>query len=160
MGFSISTNFLFTRLNEEKNRGELTTLPKDFYMLVNEYVKSLCGAEASEAITKQAETTKKLVAGLIEKRRQKLLVYIAYNKTLPQPIPDEEEGLYNEIRKVLSTNSTKTRLSKIKITSDIPEILTPQGRKVGPFKQGELVELADDADVDFIIKNKIGEPIN
>ena len=101
-----------------------------------------------------------MLASLIEKRRQKILLYIAYNKPLPAAVPAEDEKLYSDLRSVLSSNDSRVKISKLKITSDIPEVLTAEGRKIGPFRQGEVVEVTDSNDIEFMIKNKIGEIVS
>ena len=101
-----------------------------------------------------------MLASLMEKRRQKILLYIAYNKPLPAAVTVEDEKLYNDLLSVLSSNDQRTKISKLKIVSDIPEVLTAEGRKIGPFRQGEVVEVTDSNDVEFIIKNKIGEMVS
>ena len=100
-----------------------------------------------------------MLASLKEKRKQKLLLYVAYNKPLPQTVPEEEEMLYNEVRRILNKDDSEAKIAHVKITSDIPEVLTTKGRKIGPFRQGEIVEIANSNDAEFIIKNKIGETV-
>jgi DNA replication initiation complex subunit (GINS family) len=154
---TISTEFLFSLLQQEKATGELQQLQHDFYSQANSHLFALSKQPASEDAAKQLENSKKLLSSLKDKRRQKILLYIAYNKPLPPSVPEEEESLYNEIFLILNKNNTQAKVSKLKITSDIPEVLTSKGNKIGPFKQGEVVEISSSNDVEFIIKNKIGE---
>lgn len=156
MSLQITTELLFSKLNEEKNRGELTVLQKDFYSASTEFLKGLESGQVSQSNPRQAENTRRLVENLKEKRRQKLLIYLAYGKPLPQPVPEEEEALYNEIRKILNRDE-ESRVATVKILADVPEVLTPEGRKVGPYKQGDVIVVPNRADVEFMVKNRIGE---
>ncbi|MEM3859864.1 MAG: hypothetical protein QW478_10745, partial [Candidatus Micrarchaeaceae archaeon] len=100
----------------------------------------------------------KMLSQLKEKRKQKILVYLAFGKPLPKPIPEEEETLYNEILQILS-NSADVKTTRLKILADLPEIMTPEGKKLGPFKNGEVIEVTDVKDASFIVNNKIGEKV-
>lgn len=135
---------LFDVLKQEKARGELMPLPKDFYRRFSQ------NERASQNISKTLFSLK-------EKRTQKLLVYMAYGKQLPQPLPAEEEEAYNRIKQILKKENADKTSTKIKINTDLPEILTPNNSKLGPFKQNEIVELREPQDIKFIIENKIGE---
>ncbi len=153
----MSTEFLFSALQQEKATGELQQLQHDFYAQANSYLFALSKLVPAEETAKQLENAKKLITSLKDRRKQKLLLYIAYNKPLPAAVPEEEESLYNEIYQILNKSNSQQKMSKLKINSDIPEVLTSQGRKIGPFKQGEIIEVSNSNDAEFIIKNKIGE---
>lgn len=136
---------LFEVLKTEKTKGELQPLPKEFYKKYTEKEQT-----ASPNLTKTLSSLK-------EKRTQKMLVYIAYGKPLPRPLPAEEEEAYNKIKQILKKENVDKLSTKIKINADLPEILTPNNNKLGPFKQNEIVELQEASDIKFIIENKIGE---
>ena len=159
MSFSVSADFLFSALQQEKATGELQQLQHDFYTQVERYLKTLPEQQGGEDRARQVDNTKRILASLIEKRRQKILLYIAYNKPLPSVVPAEDEKFYDDLRSVLERNDSQTKISKLKINSDIPEVLTAEGRKIGPFRQGEIVEVSDSNDIEFIIKNRIGEMV-
>jgi DNA replication initiation complex subunit (GINS family) len=154
---TITTELIFTKLQQEKNTGELTTLQSDFYSQANTLLSKLNAEAPAETSVKQLENAQKMLFSLRERRKQKLLMYVAYDKPLPAPVPEEEETLYNEIRQIIIKDNPQPKASKIKITNDIPEVLTAKGRKIGPYKRGEVVEVTDTSDAEFIIKNKIGE---
>ena len=90
-------------------------------------------------------------------RTQKLLIYIAYNKEVPRPLPTQEEDLYIQIKKILINWTGENKQSKIKITKPIPQIVTPTGTKLGPFEQNQIVQLTENSDIKFMIDNKLGE---
>ena len=159
MSLTITSDLLFSRLNEEREKGALTSLPKEFYSEARAFVDSM-NDDASGANQKQTANARRMLHELKEKRKQKILIYLAYDKPLPQPMPDEEEALYNEIRRILNrTGEASEKTARIKILSDVPEILTSEGRKIGPYQQGAVVEMPRGADADFVLKNKIGELI-
>ncbi len=155
----MSIEFLFSKLQQEKATGELQTLQKDFYEQVDKLMFNLDNGTVSADGSKQRANTEKMLISLKEKRRQKILLYLAYNKPFPSSMPAEEETLCNEVKQIMNKDPTQIKMSRLKITSTVPEVLTTKGRKIGPFKQGEIVEIADIADAEFIIKNKIGEII-
>ncbi|MGC8676541.1 MAG: hypothetical protein ACP5T3_03465 [Candidatus Micrarchaeia archaeon] len=151
----VNTEILFSKLKAEKVTGELLQLDADFYTEAEKYIALLDNTEKS---SKEAENVRKMLSQLKERRKQKILVYLAFDKPLPRPVPVEEESLYNEILTILS-NGFDVKTIRLKIIADLPEVITPGGKKIGPFKNGEVVEVGDTKDADFIINNKIGERV-
>ncbi len=158
MSTTITSETIFSKLQTEKVTGELQPLQKDFYSQASVFINTLERENTSEN-AKQLENTRRMLAILRERRKQKLLVYLAYDRQLPSQVPDEEEYLYNEISKLLTKDIPNSKLSRLKITTDIPEVITAEGRKIGPFKVGEVIEVSNSGDAEFIVKNKIGETI-
>ncbi len=149
----ITTEGLFNSLQNEKRTGEIVSLPKDFYKKAEEYLK-----EGLQGDDQRAANFKKLLTSLKERRVQKLLIYLAYNKQLPSQIPEEEEVLYNRIRSLLDgTGSSEEKIKRVRILSELPELMMPNGGKVGPFKQNQVIEVANANEVEFLLNNKLGE---
>lgn len=151
----LTSNDISILLKNEKKTGELLALPKEFYSQAEDTLRS-----SGSTDTNEYNSTMKLISSLKEKRTQKLLVYLAYNKNIPQPIPSEEEDLYIQIKKILNNNTPESKAIKVKITKKIPQVLTPTGNSVGPFEQNETIYLSDIGDVKFIVDNKLGEIVN
>ncbi|MEM3181030.1 MAG: hypothetical protein QW091_02305 [Candidatus Micrarchaeaceae archaeon] len=151
----VSAEILFDKLSAEKSTGELNPLTADFYYKAEQYIALLANTDKSSVEVVNAQ---KMLSQLKEKRKQKILVYLAFGKPLPKPIPEEEETLYNEILQILS-NSADVKTTRLKILADLPEIMTPEGKKLGPFKNGEVIEVTDVKDASFIVNNKIGEKV-
>ncbi len=150
MDVEITINGLLTLLRNERKSGEVITLPKDFYSKTNEKLGSY------EKDTDEYKNISKTISSIKEKRTQKILVYLAYNKDLPRPVPSEEEDLYIQIKNIINNNEG-SKPTKVKITKTIPQIVTPSGSKVGPYEQNEIVYVYDHTDTKFIVENKIGE---
>ncbi len=152
---------VFDIFQEEKKKGELQTLPKDFYVKSSEYVAELeRSANISDESAKKLGNFNKLVSGLKERRKQKLLIYLAYNKPLPEKIPFEEEQLYIKLKNTMNDQGpNEQKLSKLKINSDIPEIITPNGSRLGPFNQNQIIEVDNSVDIEFLVNNNVGEII-
>ena len=150
----LTTEEIFKKLQEEKRTGELMPLPKEFYIEAGAVEKQDGKSEAEKG------NTTKLINSLRERRRQKLLVYIAYNKPLPSLVPQEEEDLYREIERIINKGNSHSRNTKIKMNASLPQVITPKGNKLGPYKQNEIIEVSDSSDVEFLINNKLGEIIN
>ena len=159
MAAVITTELLFSTLQKEKSMGELIPLQHDFYSEVEKFLAAL-EANARDAESRNtAENAKNVFAMLCERRRQKLLLYIAYSKQLPASLPMAEEGLYNEIINVLNQTAQRPKPTKLRILADVPEVLTKTGKKIGPYRKGEVVELFDSSDAEFVAENKIGEAV-
>ncbi|MCL5239283.1 MAG: hypothetical protein M1286_02315 [Candidatus Marsarchaeota archaeon] len=156
LALSITTEGLFSALQQEKSAGELMPLQHDFYAQAQVFLSSLKKDQTPDG-TRALDNTEKILATLKNRRKQKILLYIAYNKPLPAPVPAEDEVLYNKIFAVMNKTDGGIKVSRMRITSDVPEVLTSKGKKIGPFKQGEIIEVMDNEDADFIIKNRIGE---
>ena len=150
---------LFEILNSERKTGEVIARDKNFYEKVENSIKSTSDGNALDNKDTQAKNLSKLLANVKEVRKRKILVYLAYNRKMPSPMPAEEEALYNRIINILNSKPEETKIYKLKITEEIPEIIMPSGGKIGPFHQNQIVELLDDAEMNFIIMNKIGERI-
>jgi hypothetical protein len=153
----IQTGLLFSKLDEEKKTGELLPLPKNFYKQIEEDLKKQTEQQTSISELQNKQTT---FSALKAKRLQKILVYLAYNKNPPSQIPVEEELLYYQILKIMNKEVKAPKTTKIKILIKIPEIITTKGNKVGPYQEGETVQVEDSADIEFMINNKIGEIID
>ena len=161
MSGSVNFDNTFDIFQEEKKKGDIQPLAKDFYMEALEYIKKIEQSEDGSADTsKKLENFKKLVMGLKERRKQKLLIYLAYNRSIPEKIPFEEEQLYIKLKNAINEQtSNETKLLKLKINSDIPEIITPNGNRLGPFNQNQIIEVNNRIDLEFLINNKVGEII-
>lgn len=151
-----TTEELFTRLDLEKKTGEL--LPLDIEI----YKKTLSFSDSKESENKETQEKNrgKILTALKSKRTQKILTYVAYARQLPKPIPEEEERLYIHIKKIIDEENGAPKTTKIKIIADTPEIRTPEGRKLGPFGKNTIVEIESQQELEFLIKNRIGETTN
>ncbi len=159
MPIAITTELLFSALQKEKSTGELMPLQQDFYAEVERFLSALEAKMRDVESRNTAENARNVFAALRERRKQKLLLYIAYGKQLPTSLPIEEEGLYNEIINVLNQTAQRPKPTRLRILADVPEVLTKTGKKIGPYKRGEVVELFDSSDAEFVAENKIGEVV-
>jgi DNA replication initiation complex subunit (GINS family) len=150
---------LYNYLQEEKKTGDLQPLPKDFYKVSTEYFNKMKVDSDSESATKQRMNFEILLTKLKERRKQKLLIYLAYQKKLPSKTPLEEEEIFFKIKNIIDNEPERIKISRIKINEDIPEIISPKGEKIGPLNKNQIIELTDKNEVEFLIKNKIGEII-
>ncbi|MGC8662290.1 MAG: hypothetical protein ACP5RT_00690 [Candidatus Micrarchaeia archaeon] len=155
----ITSEFLFEKLQQEKKTGELLSLPVDFYKLAELFEKKSTENNIVES-DRYIENFKKLLRQLKERRLQKVLIYLAYNKQLPKPVPKEEEDIYNRIKTIINQDNTNQEPKKIKINEDLPEVIAPSGNKIGPFSKGQVIEMEEYSIIDFILQNKIGEIIS
>jgi DNA replication initiation complex subunit (GINS family) len=152
METEMQTETIFAKLIEEKKTGELQPLPRNFYANIEADNKKPKNANTQELQNKQST-----LGALKSRRMQKILVYLAYNKPLPTPLPAEEEDIYYQILKIINKEEQQVKTTTIKINIKIPEIITPNGSKIGPYQEGDTIQIANTSDVEFIINNKIGE---
>ena len=96
MNIDTSVNGLYVLLKTEQKTGEVISLPEDFYHKINEKLKTYGNEEGDEY-----KSILKITNSLKERRLQKILVYLAYNKELPRPLPSEEEDLYIQIKNII-----------------------------------------------------------
>ncbi|MCL5008645.1 MAG: hypothetical protein M1156_02010 [Candidatus Marsarchaeota archaeon] len=143
---------LYGKLSEERRTGELLVLPSNFYATIQENINSGSTEEIKDNYNK-------LLNNLKTKRIQKLLIYLAYGRQPPKPIPLEEEALFVDIKRLLEKKEPMQGVH-IRISADVPEIITSNGNKLGPYKKNEIITVQDDADIQFILKNNIGETTN
>jgi hypothetical protein len=153
---------LFNKLAAEKKTRELLPLPSNFYESI--IIIDSEEIEKKEDINEENlnKNIEKLINNIKKIRTQKILLYLAYDRRLPSPIPKKEENLYIYIKDIINSSSFNIKNNKIKINNNTPELITPEGNKIGPFKKGQYIEIQDidnKNEVDFILKNKIGELI-
>ncbi len=149
MPSSITAEEIFSILQKEKKTGELLPLEPDFYK------KAKVGESMAGASENGAENFRKVLLLLREKRTQKILNYIAFGRSLPHPTPEEEERLYIRIKNII-TEEEKSTGTRLMVFEDTPEIITPEGKKIGPFHKNEIVE-AGMPDAEFMINNNIAK---
>jgi GINS complex subunit Sld5. len=152
----ITPEVIFSKLQAERKTGELLPLPVDFYEQIDKEIENLKKNQSVEG-KQYLENFTRLVNQLRERRTQKLLIYLAYNKQLPQPIPRSEENLFKKIKAIMNEETKSVQAKRIKINLDIPEIITPDGNKIGPFSKDQIIEINDDKQIEYILRNKIGE---
>ncbi len=147
---------------KEKQSNELQLLPKPFYNDVDQFLKSLGGHELTDNEQNIKKNTIRLLNELQERRKQKILIYVAYKKQLPQPAIQTEVDFYNKILDIANQNSIETgaqqkqHVHMLKSLQSIPEILLPSGKKLGPLEKGQLIEMSgNEEDVKFLINSTI-----
>ena len=151
----INVNGLSNLLRAEQKSGEITPLPKEFYLKINEKLKTYSTTESDEY-----KNLFKLYNTIKDRRTQKILVYLAYNKELPRPLPAEDEDLYIQIKNIINKSGGESKPSKLKAAKTIPQIIAPSGNKLGPYEQNEIIYMYDRADAKFMVENKLGETID
>ena len=146
---------------KEKQTNELQLLPKTFYTDIQEFLAGIDTKEASEEDTNMKKNTLKLINELYERRKQKILIYVAYKKQVPQPAAQAELDFYNGLLEFANKNKlplegSKGHVHTLKSMQAIPEIMLPSGRKIGPFEKGQVIEIRDsDEDAKFLINSSI-----
>ncbi len=161
---AITYDYLWQAYQKEKQTNQLLLLPKTFYSDTVEFVKKY-REDKSLNITVM-ENTIKLLNEFFERRKQKILVYIAYDKQLPQPISNNEIEFYNKLLQIvkseklnLDAKSSINTPNTLKSAKDIPEIVLPSGNKLGPLRKNQIIEMENEQDRTYLIENTICERI-
>jgi hypothetical protein len=160
MGESISYDYIWNLCQKEKQTNQLLQLNKTFYADIAEYM------EKAQLTEPQKANMEKILASLFEKRKQKLFLYLAYNKQPPSQLDGTELDFYNRLLEIASSYKIgpgqKIKSNKLlRSIIDIPEIILPSGRKLGPLKKNEVLDIQDSAaDTTYLISNAICENYN
>jgi DNA replication initiation complex subunit (GINS family) len=162
MAATITYDYLWETYQKEKQTNQLLPISRGFYTDALVFIKNLSSAD--EIATSTRTNTINILNSIFEKRRQKILVYIAYGKALPQAVSDLEQDFYNKVQDMLKVNkldsiniktADKTPLRSLK---DIPEVILPSGSKAGPFKKNQIIELGNyESDIESLLSNAICE---
>ena len=156
----ISYDLLWQLVQKEKQTNELQLLPKTFYTDATKLLESLDKKDMTEEEAAIKKNTTKLLLEIYERRKQKLLIYVAYKKKLPQPAIQAEQELYDKLvdivnKEKINLSTPKSGQSLVSLQK-IPEIILPSGKRIGPFEKDQIVNVqADDEDVKFLISNAI-----
>ncbi len=165
MGSDITYETIWQITQREKQTNELQLLPKTVYGDIQSLLTSLNTKEPTEEEVSIRKNVMKLIGELYERRKQKILIYVAYKKQLPQPAIQREVDFYNKALELANRNKFEVGTAQPEQRSDIqllmslqtiPEILLPSGKKAGPFEKGQVVEMANnEEDIKFLITNTI-----
>ena len=74
---------LWQAAQKERQTNELQVLQKNFYDEISEFLKRLEGREITDEDASTKKNTLKLLDELYERRKQKILIYVAYKRQLP-----------------------------------------------------------------------------
>ena len=161
MDETISYDYLWQACQKEKQTNQLLLLSKTFYADVSEFITNKQNTNIDPSIRENAS---KLLTEFFERRKQKILIYVAYNRQLPQPVSTNELEFYNKVLQAFKSErldpakniTIKPALRSLK---DIPEIILPSGNKFGPVKKDQIVETTTEQDKIYLLDNTICEQV-
>ncbi|MDE1870681.1 MAG: hypothetical protein KGI06_00375 [Candidatus Micrarchaeota archaeon] len=162
MSDNVTYDYLWQAFQKEKQTNQLLLVPKTFY---EDSIKFINDINYDSGSTYTKEISIKLLNDFFEKRKQKILIYVAYNKQLPQPISSNETEFYNRLLQTVKserldfTIQEKHIVSELKSIKDIPEIILPSGNKIGPLAKDQIVNTENEQDIKYLIENTICEKI-
>jgi len=161
MDETISYDYLWQAYQKEKQTNQLLLLSKTFY----EDVSQFAAEHNSKPGNQTRENAIKLLADFFEKRKQKILIYVAYGRQLPQPISNTELEFYNKVLQAfksekLSFGKAPNTKPIFRSTRDVPEIILPSGNKFGPVRKDEKIEINNNQDEAYLLENSICEQVN
>ena len=162
MDSKVAYQFVWDILQKERSSNMLQILPKEFYADIKEEIKNIKSQKITEEQELALQNIQKITQEIFEKRKQKILLYVAYKKQLPSPAIKEEQELYNKIAEVYanaklwldSSQRQEPQKETLRVIIDqLPEVFLPSGRKIGPLQKGQFVEAENDIDKEFLISN-------
>jgi len=156
---NLTYDYIWQIYQKEKQTNELSTLPKMFYNDAHIFIKKLTDEGEKEDSSSIKNNTQKLINLIFERRKQKIMMYIALNKNIPS-ITEEEMEFYKKTAELYSgTKLTRQDTQEVKqqltATKDIPEILLPSGKKMGPLKKEQEVKVDDPNDINFLLTTSL-----
>jgi hypothetical protein len=161
MAEDITYDYVWRLYQKEKQSNQLLQTNKKFYEDIADYINSL------PATDRQKANMEKLIIALFEKRAQKIFLYVAYRKPLPQPVSDPEQEFYIKLLEIaekhnLDLSKTQNKSNKLlKSITDIPEIVLPSGKKFGPYRKDEIIDTQwTGPDLEYLLKNAVCESYN
>lgn len=152
-------DFLWQVHQREKNNTELQPIPKAFYKESMENINNIRPDAMNN--NRLRENALKLLNEITERRKQKILIYVAYKKPLPQSNIEEEMNLYSSLLNIVKDNTFTQQCvqvgCRLKVLSEVPEIMLPSGAKVGPLSKDQIIELSNREDIEYMKGNGICE---
>jgi DNA replication initiation complex subunit (GINS family) len=161
MDEKLTYDYIWQAYQKEKQTNQLLLIPRTFYQDTSEFLKLVKVKKDNEP---SIENTTRLINDFFEKRKQKILIYIAYNKQLPQPISSNEIEFYNKVLQIVKSerldhSNQNSNTNTLKSIKDIPEIILPSGNKIGPLKKDQTVKTENEQDNIYLTENMICEKI-
>lgn len=144
-------DFVWQAYQKEKQSNKLQIIPKTFYTEVSNILQKNIQEETKDNINKT-------VSNLIKKRKQKILIYVALDEKLPSALPDSEVQFYNQIKSFFDAEDLNLKNKQnpdIIVKQDIPKIILPSGKEIGPLANGQLITITDEEDKKFLLINNI-----
>ena len=159
MADNISYDYIWRFYQKEKQTNQLLPTGRNFYGEIVNFTT----ASGSE---QQKLNLERVVAELFGKRKQKIILYVAYGRQPPM-MSDSETDFYTRMVGVVNSHTLDGKAGQDKKTKlmrslkEIPEIMLPSGCKVGPLKKDEIIDGPESgADTEYLIKNTICENYN
>lgn len=152
-------DYLWQLSQKEKQTNQLLLIPKTFYEDIVAFIGGL--DESNDKSVQIKANATKLLKELFELRKQKILMYVAHDKELPQPICAVESKFHTSIVQTMkssqiSVDDAKGGQAALKSLVDLPEIMLPSGNKLGPLKKDQILDIkASEEDLNFLISNSI-----
>lgn len=153
---SFSFDEIWQAWQKEKQSSKLQQIPKNFYDDVFSFIKNNQSSTEIQQTTK--ENVRKMLANIYERRKQKILIYLAYNQALPQPAPLVELQLYNKLSDIIKKETLEAFVGtthELLVLQDIPKVVLPSGKEVGPLEKEQTIRIDDESDENFLLNNSI-----
>ena len=160
MNNDLTYDILWQAYQKEKRTNELQLISKTFYEEMGAFIGGITRENTTAEERLQKDNAVTLLNGIFEKRKQKILMYAAYGKQLPGPVPQTEADLYESAGKLLRSstieyNGDSAAQSALRSMQAIPEVILPSGAKIGPLEKDQIIVVKDREDRRFLVNSKI-----
>lgn len=150
-----SYDYIWQTYMKEKQTTQLLPLQKEFYEDVQQFIDKLNASLDPEVGTIKTNVIK-ILNEMFNKRKQKLLLYAAYNRPLPTPAPHIEAQLYAKASDIMRCDlAEQPQLKaqhKLEALDNLPEIVLPNGSKIGPLEKGQRIDVNNEEEAKFLIE--------
>ena len=149
----ITAEEIFSILQKEKKTGELLQLEPDFYKK----------NQKQPGITKHSRKQRRELSKDAGPSSRKENSENAELHRLWKEFASPNTGrggkvIYIRIKNII-TEEEKGAGTKLKVFEETPEIITPEGKKIGPFHKNETVEV-NKPEAEFMINNNIAKKVD
>ncbi len=156
MDWKVTYDYIWQVHMREKETNQLTAVQKEFYEDAETFIKKL-EAQTDHTSTVARTNIIKILGDIYKLRRRKILVYAAYNRPLPPQTPQSEHALYSKICEIAyggnaAPEQPAASRRVLEALENIPEVIMPNGSRVGPLAKGQLLEADDEETVNFLLE--------
>ena len=130
-------------------------LHKDFYGDVELFIEKLSDPTNPEMATIKANIIK-ISNDIFNRRKQKVLLYVAYKRPLPSQSPAIESRIYESISETMNCGLegkiNAVTEQAMEVLDNIPEVMMPNGSKIGPLSKGQRISITNNEEAKFLVE--------
>jgi len=150
---------------KEKSNSALSQISSDFYEQANKLVvetQNLASAESNISTVRKYNNLKRILGVILRKREEKI-VFIAIHGVKPENLLEKEQRFYDDIVRSLSKfrNSVEQKdkvFKRLRIVKKVERYKGIDDNVYGPFDEGEEIKITK-AEAEWLVKAEMAEMI-